>query len=531
MRAILYIILFLFISQSAFAELLQIIHTNDVHGHLRHSIHRTELGGYARLKTMIDEFRAFGEEHGIGTVVTDGGDFFEGNSYYLAENGKKNYRVLNMVGYDAVVLGNHDYLMGTRDLDNILRDVPVSFTLLGKANMYVHERYRNIGKHLKPYKEMVINGVKVGILGVNLNDPLYKWRLYDGKITSEYKAAKKYAKILKKRGNDLVILLSHAGKTKDKKMAKKIPEIDIVLGGHHHVAYHELVWQKNRKTKRMIPMVIAGKHLEWVAQLIIDFDKKTKKFKVVRYGLHEVVGPKSQDVEDMIDSADQDLSDQYGEDWLYQVVGHSKLKPAHLGGKGHKDVWQYFVNDAMREATNSDFSITVEALSGSDYPIGPVTRRMLYDGNPRTFEFEKKYGYNVATARVRGYWIKTVFRLVMAFGIPLYVSGVTFKWKKGPWGYWVYNLRHHGKRIKPFKLYKVSMCEAIVRGGYAISKLVNLLLKYGDETRVSQWQALEEKFEKIKVLDENYLDDYWNQPGDEKGLVPIERVYFPGKEE
>ena len=36
---------------------LQILHTNDIHSHLDHSIHRPELGGHGRLKNMIQRLR------------------------------------------------------------------------------------------------------------------------------------------------------------------------------------------------------------------------------------------------------------------------------------------------------------------------------------------------------------------------------------------------------------------------------------------------------------------------------------------
>ena len=73
----------------------------------------------------------------------DAGDFLEGNIYYLAERGKKAYEIHGSVGYDVAVIGNHDYLMGAKDLNAILRDVPTSFKLLG-ANFIVDPKHRAI---------------------------------------------------------------------------------------------------------------------------------------------------------------------------------------------------------------------------------------------------------------------------------------------------------------------------------------------------------------------------------------------------
>ena len=48
------------------------------------------------------------------------------------------------------------------------------------------------------------------------------------------------------------------GLKKDKKFAKKVPEIDLIVGGHSHDALHNVVWQKSKKGK-LIPIVQAGK--------------------------------------------------------------------------------------------------------------------------------------------------------------------------------------------------------------------------------------------------------------------------------
>ena len=62
----------------------------------------------------------------------DAGDFSEGHIYYLADRGRTAYQVHGSVGFDVSVIGNHDYLMGAKDLDVILRDTDTDFKLIGK---------------------------------------------------------------------------------------------------------------------------------------------------------------------------------------------------------------------------------------------------------------------------------------------------------------------------------------------------------------------------------------------------------------
>ncbi|MEK6625141.1 MAG: metallophosphoesterase [Bdellovibrionota bacterium] len=525
---------FLFLApfQGVLANLVQILHTNDTHSHLDHAIHRPWLGGYARLKALIDEKKAWGTSNGMGNLVMDAGDYLEGNIYYLAEKGKRTYEIYGSVGYDVSTIGNHDYLMGSVDLDKLFAAVHPSFTLLG-ANFYVDAKYKNINKVIKPYTEMVINGVKVGILGVTLDDVLYKWRIQDGGITDEVDAAKNYARILRERGNEVVIALSHAGMSKDKKIAKKVPEIDIIVGGHTHDETFQIVWQKSKGGKK-VAIVQAGQHAEWLGQLIFDYDKSKKSLKIAQFQLLPVNNKEiDQQLAEKIEDANLPLYDLFGEEWLNSIVGQSELRPIYRGG--NPKIWHFFINDAMRETAQADFAINVSALSGSNFPEeGGITRRDLYNSNPRTFEFENKYGYDIHTAEVRGVWVALVAKVVMRFGLPLYLSGLEFDYKKKGSGTWddkysISNLRTHGKKLKLTKDYKVGMCEAIVRGGYAISPWVRLLLKRPNNTKVSMWQSLENRLKLYPVVKESYLEDNF---GKVPGRAPasgdqIEHLFIP----
>ncbi|MEK6625720.1 MAG: metallophosphoesterase [Bdellovibrionota bacterium] len=518
----------LLIASPSFATLIQILHTNDIHSHLEHSPHQPDLGGYAQLKVQLAGLRQWGEERGIGTIAMDAGDFLEGNIFYLADRGKKAYQIHGQVGFDVATIGNHDYLMGARDLEPIMRDVSTSFQLLG-ANFHVDKKYKAINSKIKPYWETVVNGVKVGVVGPTLNDVLYKWRIEEGDISDEIEATQKYARELRARGNQVVIALTHVGLSKDRKIAKNVPEVDFIVGGHSHDRLFSVEYVKSKGNKR-IGIVQAGNHLEWMGQLILDYDPLNKSVRVASYQLIPVKAPyKDPDIEARIADANDALDVLFGAGWLTDIVGISKLKTPQMGG--NKLVWQFLLNDAIREAVDGDFAVNAEALAGTNYPTNKdITRRDLYNSNPRTFEFDRKYGYNVYTARVRGLWISLVFRVVMRLGLPLYVSGITFDAQPagdGKYGekYKVSNLRVNGKRIKLPKLYKVALPEAIVRGGFAITQWVGLLLKFPDDYKISMWQALENKVRQLRIVQEDYLDRYFfKQDG---VMLKPERVYLP----
>ncbi|PIK14650.1 bifunctional UDP-sugar hydrolase/5'-nucleotidase [Halobacteriovorax sp. JY17] len=504
------------------ATKIQILHTNDIHSQLDHTDHLEEQGGYARLKTLIDSEKNKAQRDGIFNLTMDAGDFLEGNIYYLADKGRKVFELHDMMGFDVVTIGNHDYLMGTDDLDAILGDVKPSFAFLG-ANLFTADRFQNIHEQLRPYTEFEYDGVKIGVLGLTTNDILYKWRINEGGINNEYDTCKQYAKELRERGNHVIIALTHMGLSKDKKLAEKCPEVDVIVGGHSHHTLEEVLYVENKLDKR-VPIVQTGFHGRFLGRLNLNYDNITGEVTVDKYKLLPVIADEDPEILAKIEETNEDLYAEYGEKWLDEVVGRSELDSPLEGG--NKDIWGHFINDSMREQTGSDFSIHVEPMSGLNYPThASITRRDLYNGNPRTFEFDKKFGYNVYTARIHGGLVKTLFRIVMKAGLPLYVSGITFDIKKfTEKGYVITNLRFKGEKINPFKTYSVSLNEGIVRGGYSISKLVKLILKDGANSGVSMWEAMENKLSRIKLLDETYLDDY----GRKGNIDHVDRGYIPG---
>ncbi len=508
--------------QFSYAQKIQILHTNDLHSHLDHTVHRPYLGGYARVKVMLDKFKKEAKEKGIGSIAMDGGDFMEGNLYYMADKGKKTFDIFNHLGHDVAVLGNHDYLMAADDLEDILQTYPPSYKLLA-ANFKLDDRFKAVKETIKPVWETVVSGVKVGVIGITLNDLLYKWRLKgDGNLYNEVAYAKFYANYLKARGNQVIIALTHIGVSKDKELAYHVPELDLIVGGHSHTELHEVVYHQSKSGKK-IPIVQTGKFGEWLGKMTLNYDSQNKKVSILDYKLIPVnVEEKDPTILSLIEEANKELNDLYGEEWLKTVIGKSFLKPIHE--KNEMVTWNFFINDAMLESSHADFSVHTTALSGENYPIGNVTRRDLYNGNPRTFDFEDKFGYYIYTAEVNGFLLKTLATACLNLKIPLYFSGISFEWKKKSNGkYKVWNVKHKGRAINFFKNYKVSFSEAVVRGGLEISKWVRFVLRNSEKTPHSMWNALEEKFKKEGSLNSDYLDRYYRQEFTSDGRA-MERV-------
>lgn len=490
-----FLLAFTLFGQSAQAVQLQILHTNDTHSYLDSATHNKNIGGAARLKAMIDFYKKQATDKGLATVVVDSGDFLEGNIYYMAGDGKRSFDVHNEIGYDMGTLGNHDYQMGSEELNKILGEMDLKFSLL-VANLNAGKQYENIRNKVQPYKEMELGGLKIAFLGLTTDEILYKWRLTTGAISRPVEAAQEYEKKLKNRGNDFIIALTHIGVLNDVKLAEKTRYIDLIVGGHSHTALFEPVYGIN-KDKGRVPIVQAGSHTEFLGKLVVDM-QKNKQIRVISYELIPVNIESSKAdpvITEMVKQADTELDVSYGKEWLEEKIGFSDLKPKDEQGARK---WAYFITDALREKTGADIAIHSPDMNGSNYPVGDITRRTIVNSIPRVFEMTQKYGWDIYTTKIKGAWLRLTIDALSYVGQPLTFSGVKMEYERGPLGFKIRHVTVNGQKINPFKTYTVAFTEGIIRGAEGIDPRTVAILRNPKNTGFKIWATLEEKIKNLK---------------------------------
>lgn len=543
LRELIFIVSIL-ISTNLFAERLQIIHTNDLHGFFDHSVYNRDVGGYARVKTVIDRLKAQAASEGIESLVVDGGDFMEGNLYYMANNGAKTFNIMSAMGYDAVVIGNHDFLMGTKNLNELLKENPPKFDYLG-ANFKLDGTalYTGIRKNVKDYAIYEKAGAKIALMGLTTDELFYAWAFKNGKIKKPGKTADKIAKKIRKNENpDFVIALTHLGTRKDQKMINKSSGIDLVVGGHSHQALFNPIYFPNKNGVK-VPVVQAGSHGKFVGKLVIDVIPG-KPLKIVSYDLIPVRHSKIEEdevVADFVRRSREKINNLYGEDWLNEVVGFTEIPLVHSGWR--MTPWTAWITDAVRESVDADLSFHSPNFGGANLPVGRITKEDLFNTHPRAFDHKEKLGWSVYSVDIYGVVIKSVVRLVLKTQQPLAFSGITFDlvdkknnivYTNGQWTgvegddpkedvfnkylgidgkFRVKNIKINGEGVKSFKKYRVALNEGIVVGGLGISSVVKFLLRKITKSEISVWQALIKKMSREGIITRDYAKNYLKKPG------------------
>jgi 2',3'-cyclic-nucleotide 2'-phosphodiesterase (5'-nucleotidase family) len=205
---------------------LVILYINDTHGQLMpHDTENTkDVGGIARIAAKIKEIK--GANHGPTLVLHAGDELSRGDLLTVYYGGEVNMLAMEAAGFDAFTPGNGDFYFGAGNL--IKQTNLVKFPTL-HANVVFKENGERL---FKPYVIKEIAGIKVAIIGlgvVRVDHPAgLNLNLQDYIAT-----AKELIPNLRNEA-DLVIALTHIGLDADKALAKEIPQIDIIVGGHSH---------------------------------------------------------------------------------------------------------------------------------------------------------------------------------------------------------------------------------------------------------------------------------------------------------
>jgi 5'-nucleotidase / UDP-sugar diphosphatase len=183
-------------------------------------------GGLAARKTYVDQVRAAVPN----LLVLDAGDVDTGNILSNLFQAKPDILGMNLIGYNAMALGNHEFDVSQQSMLDRKKDAAFPFL---SANTYV----KATGKRLvDPYVIVKLPGANVAVIGLTtIETPTAVMPANVASLEFRDPAAEVKALLPEVRAkSDFVIVLSHLGLSEDKKLADAVPGIDLIIGGHSH---------------------------------------------------------------------------------------------------------------------------------------------------------------------------------------------------------------------------------------------------------------------------------------------------------
>lgn len=214
---------------------LTVLHTNDVHGgyggltkdgHICYMPYCEDgKGGSVRLQQAVRAIR----RDVPNVVLLDAGDEFQGTLYSTVYKEVMPPVILNKVGYDVFVPGNHEFDYGCESFFTFVRSLEMP---LVAANLVVSSSGED---KIQPWAILERNGRRIGVVGlVTTETPNISSPCGDLLFTDEETALRRAVAELKEQDVDIIIALTHIGFEADKKLARSVSGVDVIVGGHSH---------------------------------------------------------------------------------------------------------------------------------------------------------------------------------------------------------------------------------------------------------------------------------------------------------
>jgi 5'-nucleotidase / UDP-sugar diphosphatase len=422
---------------------IRILHINDFHGFAEphQPLSSKELvGGVAYLAERADELR-----RERPSLLLAAGDMIQGNNWANLFQGESVIHLMNLMGFDAMVVGNHEFDFG----QDVLRQriAQARFPVLG-ANVDGFAQ-------LLPYTIREVGGVRVGIVGVVTQDtPLstHPKNVVGLKFRAPDEALRHWASRLKDKV-DVLIALSHCGFHADREMAERLPGVQVIVGGHSHTRVDRPAEVANTV------IVQAWEHGKVLGVLDLTLDEG----RLIRWdGRLEDVRPDPSRVNRPV----QELVDRYGErlaSVLDRKVGRTDVDLDGENVRRRETNLGDLIADVMRVRSGADAAIINGGSIRTSIRQGEILAKQVYSALP--------FDNYIVAIRLSG----TRIREALEHGVSgsehgagrfPQVSGLTFSFRaSAPTGSRVQEILIGGSPIEPDREYVVATNDFLAAGG------------------------------------------------------------------
>ena len=353
---------------------LTLLHFNDFHGQLEpYADPQTQdkVAGIARLAEAVGRVRVEARDRPV--VLLFGGDLLQGTVTSSLFLGIPDVTLFDRMGVDAAVMGNHELDYGQ---DVFRRLVGLADFPFLTANVQTHP------EPLPVLPSVIIakpGGPRVAVLGLTtpeLTTATHPRNVYGVSVEEPVAVARRLVPDLAASA-DLVVVLSHMGFADDRRLAREVPQIDLIVGGHNHFVFGE------PELEGEVPILQVGERGRWLGRL--DLDCQGGRLARRGYRLLSMDAAAPEDPEMVAEVARVAAEADKG---LSQTIGHSdvELSARREEIRRGESAFGDFVADLAREITLADVALFNGGGFRATIPAGDVTLKHVY----QTFPFRNE---------------------------------------------------------------------------------------------------------------------------------------------
>ena len=445
---------------------LDVLFTHDTHSHLNSystivNGKQKEVGGFARIKTLIDEKK----KENPDTLILDGGDFSMGTliqTVYTTEAAE--LRMLGYLGCDVTTFGNHEFDYRSSGLADMLKTAKNSGETvpklvvcnvdwdamekegLSKGQKQIESAFETYG--VKDYVVIQKGGVKIAVLGVFGKDALECAPTCELEFKDPVESAKNTVEEIKKKEDvDMIACVSHSGTWEDEKvsedetLAKEVPDIDLIISGHTHTQLDEPIRHGNTY------IVSCGEYGRNLGSISMT-QKKDKRWKMNTYKLIPVTKNVKSDqaaqkqIDKFMDTVDTNYLVNFGytkdqvlaeNDIKFNSLEEMETKHEELNlGDIISDAYVYAVeNSEGYDGRPVDVAVVPSGTVRDTYTKGDITVEKVYNSFSLGIGKDGLAGYPLITAYLTGKELKLVAEVDASVSdfmttARLYCSGMNF---------------------------------------------------------------------------------------------------------
>jgi len=412
----------LMLTVAASAETITILHFNDTHTHLaawgpHGDDGYGEIGGYDRLAALIGAERQRDAE----TIVLNAGDNCSGDIIFNMFLGVPEFGLQKALGIDAMAVGNHEFDLGPDILLYMLAQAQIlpgsegAFPLLC-ANLSYALDTTGLSNIIQPFAVFERHSVRVGVFSLLTPTTMIIARPFNPQTnvgvivrgdTAEVLfalAGEQVMRLRRQENCDVVIALTHLGIQYDLALAQFVPGIDLVIGGHQHIALDTTV--VNAISHSNVRIVAGSTALKELGRVTLEVDTNgVRVTSAVQIPINDDV-PRVEAVSQQIIGVQGMVEEMLGVQFYSQVVGRAaedirwRWTPTP-SGEADSPLGN-LVTDALRAWTHTDLAVEAGGFLRQDIFTGDLTRADIYQAIGTGFNPQSPFGFQLMTFELSG---------------------------------------------------------------------------------------------------------------------------------